>query len=127
MNVCIWSMRILLFFQCACTYSLHSTDEGIDYEGTSATVTFPTTSTNENIACTNIPILQDNALECSQDFSVAITATSLPAVLNTQSVATVVIMDDDCKCCIVFLLSSAIFDQYSLQLQVWISLWLYTQ
>ena len=92
---------------------LHFTDEDIDFVGTSATLTFSTVTTSGDTACANIPIIEDESLECSQDFSVAISTTSLPAILSTQSEATVIIVDDDCKCCIVFLSSSAIYHHNS--------------
>ena len=70
--------------------------EGQDYDGTTASVTFPTSSTCGATACTNITIRNDEVLECTQEFSVAITSSSLPTLtISSQASATITINDDE--------------------------------
>ena len=70
--------------------------EGQDYDGATASVTFPTSSSCGATACANINIRNDEALECTQEFSVAITSSSLPTlIINSQSSATITINGDE--------------------------------
>lgn len=74
------------------------TEQGIDYEESDLNLTFPASSYEGDIACGKISIIQDDNLECTQDFTVNISATSPPIVIDTEySQAVVTIVDDDSK------------------------------
>ena len=77
--------------------------EGEDYTGATAEVTFPEYSQEGDTACVDIQITDDDALECSQDFTVSISGGSLPTYIKaSHSQATVNIVDNDGKCSIIF-------------------------
>ena len=72
-------------------------EEGVDYVGETAEVSF-LDSIEGDTACTDITIVDDNAVECNQDFTVSINDTSLPPyITSSQSQATVAIVDNDGK------------------------------
>ena len=58
------------------------------------TIVFPAGSTSE-IQCSNITIRDDEVLEGTQDFTVAITGAGSYGLINTSSSLTTVIISDD--------------------------------
>ena len=70
---------------------------GEDYNGTMTEVVFPESSMQGETVCGDIVIIDDDALECSQDFTVAIGSTTLGTATGTQSQAVVTIEDNDSK------------------------------
>ena len=61
-------------------------------------VVFPESSMEGDSICAYIVIIDDDALECSQDFTVAIGSTTLGTATGPQSQAVVTIVDNDSKC-----------------------------
>ena len=69
---------------------------GVDYDGTPVVVEFPIWSVQGDSACTNVDILEDMILECSQHFTVAITDATLGTDFSgPQSSAVIYIYDND--------------------------------
>ena len=67
-----------------------------DYNGGSVEVVFPESAEEGDIACNRIGIIDDKALECTHNFTVAITSATLGTTFSgPQSEATVTIVDND--------------------------------
>ena len=78
--------------------SLQTLVFGEDFSPDMLTVTFPVTSMMGDTACADISIIDDDALECSHDFTVAITSATLGTMFSPPlSEATVTILDNDSK------------------------------
>ena len=72
--------------------------EGSDYIGDSAEVIFPITAVQGDIECTYITIVDDYALECSQNFTVSINNATLGTnITSSPNTAVVTIVDNDSK------------------------------
>ena len=71
---------------------------GEDYNGTVTEVVFPESSMQGETVCGDIVIIDDDALECSQDFTVAIGSTTLGTITGPQSQAVITIEDNDSEC-----------------------------
>ena len=69
-----------------------------DYNGTMTEVVFPESSMQGETVCGDIVIIDDNTLEWSQDFTVAIGSASLGTATGPQSQAVITIQDNDSKC-----------------------------
>ena len=69
-----------------------------DYNGTMTEVVFPESTMQGETVCGDIIIIDDDVLECSQDFTVAIGSTTLGTVTGPQSQAVITIEDNDSKC-----------------------------
>ena len=65
---------------------------GQDYSEISGTITFPSNSTSQTIS---IPIINDNSPEGDETFTVTLTSVSSDAVLQSPTVATVIISIND--------------------------------
>ena len=65
---------------------------GQDYSQQSGTITFPSNSISQNIS---IPIINDNSPEGDETFTVTLTSVSSDAVLQSPTVATVIISIND--------------------------------
>ena len=75
--------------------TLNKGTDGFDYVPTTSHETFAFESTNGTMRCVNIPILEDDALEGNQNFT--ITWMSLDSeVTLVRTVSVVTIMDSDC-------------------------------
>ena len=61
-------------------------------------VVFPESSMQGETVCGDIVIIDDDALECSQDFTVVIGSRTLGTATGSQSQAVVTIEDNDSKC-----------------------------
>ena len=59
------------------------------------TLVFLNGTMSNTTVCTNITIVEDNALECDHDFTVEITSTSPNVTVGTPSNVTVTIKDTD--------------------------------
>ena len=70
---------------------------GEDYNGTMTEVVFSESSMQGESVCGDIVIIDDNALECSQDFTVAIGSTTLGTITGPRSQAVITIEDNDSK------------------------------
>ncbi len=68
--------------------------DGLDYVPVAANLTFVTGSTNNDVRCLNITIVDDSALEGNQTFTVKLT-TSDPDVIPGINITTINIADDD--------------------------------
>lgn len=69
---------------------------GEDFDGSPVEAVFPITAMLGDLACVDIPIIDDMALECSQEFTVDIIGATLGTTfVGLQSEATVVITDND--------------------------------
>ena len=60
------------------------TEAGVDYDGTMIVVVFPLSSVQGDTVCADVPIMDDNVLECSQDFTVFITSATLATDISGQ-------------------------------------------
>ena len=58
-------------------------------------VTFPVSSVNGTVQCTEIEIVDDRALEGEHNFTVEILSTNPPISADEPSKATVIILDND--------------------------------
>ncbi len=67
---------------------------GSDYMSISSEAVFSTGSTNNDARCENVSLLQDNALEGDQIFTVILT-TSDPDVMIQTNMTSVTILDND--------------------------------
>ena len=73
---------------------------GSDYIGSSAEVVFPITAIQGDIECTNITIVDDDALECDHSFFICIVfATNRIDITDSSNniMAVVKILDNDSK------------------------------
>lgn len=61
-------------------------------------VVFPESSLQGDTVCADIGIIDDDALECSQDFTVSIDNATLGTIIGSQSEAVITIQDNDSKC-----------------------------
>lgn len=78
--------------------TLLHTESGMDYTGTMAVVIFPKSSVEGDTVCADIQILDDDALECSQNFIVSIESATLGTdIPDSQDEAVVTIEDNDGK------------------------------
>ena len=71
------------------------TAAGMDYDGAMIEVIFPISSVQGESACTDVIIIDDNALECEQDFTVFISNATLGTDISIQPQAVVSIVDND--------------------------------
>ena len=69
----------------------------MDYDGTMIEVVFPISSVQGDSVCANVPILDDDALECEQEFTVFISSATLGTDITGQPEADVSIVDNDSK------------------------------
>ena len=60
-------------------------------------VTFLISSMQGDSKCADVPIVDDNALECEQDFTVSIYAATLGTDISGQPQAVVSMVDNDSK------------------------------
>ena len=60
-------------------------------------VVFPVSSVQGDSACADVTIIDDNALECEQDFMVFISSATLGTDISRQPEAFVFIVDNDGK------------------------------
>ena len=67
---------------------------GTDYEAVTSDVIFATRSSDGDEECVNITILEDDALETSETFTVTLTTSDLDVMIDTN-VTTVIILDND--------------------------------
>jgi len=81
----------LCSFVTSATFTATATD---DYIHTSNDITFNSGSAAASTGCTNISIIDDNALESNQTFTVTLT-TSDPDVILGSNVTTITIVDND--------------------------------
>ena len=70
---------------------------GMDFDGTMLEVIFPISSMQGDSECADVPIVDDTALECEQDFTVSISAATLGTDFSGQPQAVVSIVDNDSK------------------------------
>ena len=70
----------------------------MDYNGTMVEVIFPISSVQGDSVCANVTIIDDDALECEQNFTVFISSATLGTDISGQPQAVVSIMDNDGKC-----------------------------
>ena len=79
-----------------CSTSILYIVAGEDFVGSPVQAVFPMTAELGDLACVQIPIIDDNILECSQEFTVDIVDATLgTAFVGLQSSATVSITDND--------------------------------
>ena len=72
---------------------------GSDYVEDSVEVVFPITAVEGQKECADITILDDDALECSHEFTVSIDDATLSTdITGTPNQATVIIVDNDGEC-----------------------------
>ena len=71
---------------------------GVDYNGTMVVVVFPILSSVQgDSVCADVVIIDDNALECEQNFTVRIYNATLGTAVLGQTEAVVSIIDNDGK------------------------------
>ena len=73
------------------------TAAGMDYNGAMIEVIFPISSVQGDSVCTDVIIIDDDALECEQDFTVFISSATLGTDTSIQPQAVVSIVDNDGK------------------------------
>ena len=75
--------------------TLGSAEDGFDYTAVSSPLTFPaTTSSDDVMQCINVSITDDSVFEESETFTVAVTTTS-PRVTLGNNDTTVIITDNE--------------------------------
>ena len=70
----------------------------MDFDGSPLVVVFPISSVQGDTECADVPIVNDDALECEQYFTVFIESATLGTNISTmQPEAHVTIVDNDSK------------------------------
>ena len=68
---------------------------GMDYNGTIVEVVFPISSVQGDSVCANVTIIDDDVLECREDFTVFVSSATLGTDILGQTQAVVSIVDND--------------------------------
>ena len=93
--------KIVVFFNIVHevnSFSLGSAEDGSDYTAVSSPLTFPaTTSTDDVMRCINVSITDDSVFEESETFTVTVTTTN-PRVSLGNDYTTVNITDNEGQC-----------------------------
>ena len=87
----------MIISECQSICLLIITVAGMDYNGTMIELIFPTSSVQGDSVCTNVTIIDDDVLECEQDFTVFISSATLGTDISEQPQAVVSIVDNDGK------------------------------
>ena len=82
---------LLLLLLCSLLYAASA---GVDYDAITTSRTFLYVSMNGDMECANVTIIDDNALELDETFTVTLN-TSEPTVTLDTNATTITITDDD--------------------------------
>ena len=88
-------ISVYIFFQSI--RLLIITVAGMDYDGAMIEVVFPISSVEGDFVCADVTIIDDDVLECEQDFTVFISSATLETDISIQPQAVVSIVDNDGK------------------------------